>query len=262
MKNKKVLKLAIAVILYTAFVACITYVIAINVSDKSTDVTVSESSTNVNEVTEEPEASVEEPEISVEDLKTSEVDSDVTTADLTLSDGSTYTFYIPEGHKYITDNYVANIMHAYDTASEISSDNIIVTGNGDSIFNSVESISATTISSLKQLMYSLYGNDINVDDLAYSEAYTYMKTGEIPDTKLKDYSIEEVNTIVVDDVTYKAYMVSYYMDVEGNGNEDDYVKNEQLMCYSDTDDAIEIIVYTGDSDQEHAMDLLCTFLGV
>ena len=256
MKNKKVLKLTIAVILYTAFVACITYVIAIKVYDKSTDVTVSGNSVDVNEVTEKPE------ETSVEDLKTSEVDTDVTTANLTLSDGSTYTFYIPEGHKYITDNYVANIMQAYDTASDISSDNIIVTGNGDSIFNSVESISATTISSLKQLMYSLYGTDINVDDLAYSEAYTYMKTGEIPETKLIDYSIEEVNTIVVDDVTYKAYMVSYYMDVEGNGNEDDYVKNEQLMCYSDTDDAIEIIVYTGDSDKERAMDLLCTFLGV
>ena len=221
MKNKNTLKLIIAIILYTVIIAGITCAITVKVINPSTvvtdDVTVSSNTIDVQKV-------VEEPETSIENLKITEVDNDATTADLTLSDGSTYTFNIPEGHKYITENYVENIMQAYDTASDISCDSIIVTGNGDSIFDSVESVSATTISGLKQLMYSLYGNNINVDDLAYSEAYIYMKTGEVPETNLIDYSIEEVSKISVDDVTYTAYNVGYYIDVEGTGNKVSYKK--------------------------------------
>lgn len=259
MMNKNTLKLIVAVILYTAIVAGITCAITVKVISPSTVVT---DTVTVSSNTIDVQEAIKEPETSVENLKITEVDNDVTTADLTLSDGSTYTYNIPEGHKYITENYVENIMQAYDTASGISCDNIIVTGNGDSIFDSVESVSATTISGLKQLMHSLYGDDINVDDLAYSEAYIYMKTGEVPETNLIDYSIEEVSKIAVDDVTYTAYNVGYYIDVEGTGNKDDYVKSEQLMCYSDTEDAIEIIIYTGDNDQERAMELLHDFLGV
>ena len=245
MQTKITSKIVVAFILYTALVVSITCAVTTKMLSKDNVEETSVVNTNSIEASSEP----------TEDV-------DVVTADLVLSDGTKYTYNIPEGHNCITDNYIDNVVQAYGTESDIFADNIIVTGDGDSIYNSVESVSATTISSLKSLMHSLYGDDINVDDLAYSEAYTYMKTGEVPETNLIDYSIEEVDSITVGDVTYKAYYVSYYIDAEGTGNKDDYIKNEQLMCYSDTEDVIEIIVYANSNVKERTLELLHDFLGV
>ena len=60
----------------------------------------------------------------------------------------------------------------------------------------------------------------------------------------------------------KPFDVSYYIDAEGTGNKDDYIKNEQLMCYSDTEDVIEIIVYANSNVKERTLELLHDFLGV
>lgn len=248
MQTKITSKLVVAFILYTAIVVSITCAVTTKML-------------NVEETSSMDTDSIVTSPTPVEDVEIVE-DIDVVTADLILSDGTKYTYNIPEGHNCITANYIDNVVQAYSTTPDIFTDNIIVTGDGDSIYNSVESVSATTISSLKSLMHSLYGDDINVDDLAYSEAYTYMKTGEVPETNLIDYSIEEVDTITVGDVTYKAYYVSYYIDAEGTGNKDDYIKNEQLMCYSDTEDVIEIIVYANSNVKERALELLHDFLGV
>ena len=238
-------KTVVAFILYTVLIVSITCAVTTKMLSKD----------NVEETSVVNADSIEASSEPTEDVEIVEEDVDVVTADLVLSDGTKYTYNIPKGHNCITANYIDNVVQAYDTESDIFADNIIVTGDGDSIYNSVESVSATTISSLKSLMRSLYG-----DDLAYSEAYTYMKTGEVPETNLIDYSIEEVDTITVGDVTYKAYYVSYYIDAEGTGNKDDYIKNEQIMCYSDTEDVIEIIVYA--NIKERALELLHDFLGV
>ena len=252
MQIKITSKTVVAFILYTVLIVSITCAVTTKMLSKDNVEETSVVNTDSIEASSEPTEDVEIVE---------EEDSDVVTADLILSDGTKYTYNIPEGHNCITANYIDNVVQAYGTESDIFADNI-VTGDGDSIYNSVESVSATTISSLKSLMHSLYGDDINVDDLAYSEAYTYMKTGEVPETNLIDYSIEEVDTITVGDVTYKAYYVSYYIDAEGTGNKDDYIKNEQLMCYSDTEDVIEIIVYANDNIKERTLELLHDFLGV
>ena len=252
MQTKITSKIVVAFILYTALVVSITCAVTTKMLSKD----------NVEETSVVNTDSIEASSEPTEDVEIVEEDSDVVTADLILSDGTKYTYNIPEGHNCITANYIDNVVQAYNAKPDIFSDNIIVTGDGDSIYNSVESVSATTISSLKSLMRSLYGDDINVDDLAYSEAYTYMKTGEVPETNLIDYSIEEVDTIKVGDVTYKAYYVSYYIDAEGTGNKDDYIKNEQLMCYSDTEDVIEIIVYANSNVKERTLELLHDFLGV
>lgn len=251
MQTKITSKIVVAFILYTALVVSITCAVTTKMLSKDNVEETSVVNTDSIEASSEPTEDVE----IVEDVG-------VVTADLVLSDGTKCTYNIPKGHNCITSNYIDNVVQAYGTESDIFADNIIVTGDGDSIYNSVESVSATTISSLKSLMRSLYGDDINVDDLAYSEAYTYMKTGEVPETNLIDYSIEEVDTIKVGDVTYKAYYVSYYIDAEGTGNKDDYIKNEQLMCYSDTEDVIEIIVYANSNVKERTLELLHDFLGV
>ena len=251
MQTKITSKIVVAFILYTALVVSITCAVTTKMLGKDNVEETSSIETDSIEASSEPTEDVE----IVEDVG-------VVTADLVLSDGTKCTYNIPKGHNCITSNYIDNVVQAYGTESDIFADNIIVTGDGDSIYNSVESVSATTISSLKSLMRSLYGDDINVDDLAYSEAYTYMKTGEVPETNLIDYSIEEVDTIKVGDVTYKAYYVSYYIDAEGTGNKDDYIKNEQLMCYSDTEDVIEIIVYANSNVKERTLELLHDFLGV
>ena len=251
MQTKITSKIVVAFILYTALVVSITCAVTTKMLGKDNVEETSSIETDSIEASSEPTEDVE----IVEDVG-------VVTADLVLSDGTKCTYNIPKGHNCITSNYIDNVVQAYGTESDIFADNIIVTGDGDSIYNSVESVSATTISSLKSLMRSLYGDDINVDDLAYSEAYTYMKTGEVPETNLIDYSIEEVDSIKVGDVTYKAYYVSYYIDAEGTGNKDDYIKNEQLMCYSDTEDVIEIIVYANSNVKERTLELLHDFLGV
>lgn len=251
MQTKITSKTVVAFILYTALVVSITCAVTTKMLSKDNVEETSVVNTDSIEASSEPTEDVE----IVEDVG-------VVTADLVLSDGTKCTYNIPKGHNCITSNYIDNVVQAYGTESDIFADNIIVTGDGDSIYNSVESVSATTISSLKSLMRSLYGDDINVDDLAYSEAYTYMKTGEVPETNLIDYSIEEVDSITVGDVTYKAYYVSYYIDAEGTGNKDDYIKNEQLMCYSDTEDVIEIIVYANSNVKERTLELLHDFLGV
>ena len=251
MQTKITSKIVVAFILYTVLVVSITCAVTTKMLSKDNVEETSVVNTDSIEASSEPTEDVE----IVEDVG-------VVTADLVLSDGTKCTYNIPEGHNCITANYIDNVVQAYGTESDIFADNIIVTGDGDSIYNSVESVSATTISSLKSLMRSLYGDDINVDDLAYSEAYTYMKTGEVPETNLIDYSIEEVDTIKVGDVTYKAYYVSYYIDADGTGNKDDYIKNEQLMCYSDTEDVIEIIVYANSNVKERTLELLHDFLGV
>lgn len=251
MQTKITSKTVVAFILYTALVVSITCAVTTKMLSKD----------NVEETSVVNTDSIEASSKPTEDVEIVE-DVGVVTADLVLSDGTKCTYNIPKGHNCITSNYIDNVVQAYGTESDIFADNIIVTGDGDSIYNSVESVSATTISSLKSLMRSLYGDDINVDDLAYSEAYTYMKTGEVPETNLIDYSIEEVDSITVGDVTYKAYYVSYYIDAEGTGNKDDYIKNEQLMCYSDTEDVIEIIVYANSNVKKRTLELLHDFLGV
>lgn len=205
----------------------------------------------------------EEPTVSGNDITEFQVSKgtkDVHTAILTPEGSAPVTFNIPEEHYYLTQSYIDTVAQTYGIDATLACDNLIVTGNADSVYGAEEAINATTISGLRQLMSELYGDTVDIDALAYSEAYQYMVTGNIPETSLLNYSIELVDTIVKDGITYKAYHVSYDVDSYGTGNEEDYIHSEQIMCYSDTEDPIEIIIYTGEYNQERALSLLHTFI--
>lgn len=196
----------------------------------------------------------------VEEFQVSKGTKDVHTAILTPEGAASVTFNIPEDHYYLTQSYIDTVAQTYGIDATLACDNLIVTGNADSVYGAEEAINATTISGLKKLMTELYGDTVDVDALAYSEAYQYMTTGTIPETGLLNYSIELVDTIEKDGVTYKAYHVSYDVDSYGTGKEEDYIHSEQLMCYSDTEDPIEIIIYTGEFNKARALELLHTFI--
>lgn len=196
-----------------------------------------------------------------ETLELPEGTKDVHEVTVDLESGESLTYYIPDEHYYLTDNYLASVKASYNAANDLESPGLIVTGNEPSVYGSSEAINATPISGIKVLMQGLYGDDVEIGDLAYSEAYTYMTTGEIPETEALNYTIDEVATVEKDGITYKAYHVSYDIDYSGTGDENSIVHNEQLMCYSDTEDPMEIIIYTGDYDEERSLELLYTFLG-
>lgn len=205
----------------------------------------------------------EEPTVSGNDITEFQVSKgtkDVHTAILTPEGSAPVTFNIPEEHYYLTQSYIDTVAQTYGIDATLACNNLIVTGNADSVYGAEEAINATTISGLRQLMSELYGDTVDIDALAYSEAYQYMVTGNIPETSLLNYSIELVDTIEKDGVTYKAYHVSYDVDSYGTGKEEDYIHSEQLMCYSDTEDTIEIIIYTGEYNQARALELLHTFI--
>lgn len=199
--------------------------------------------------------------VTTETLELPEGTKDVHEVTVDLESGESLTYYIPDEHYYLTDNYLASVKASYNAANDLESPGLIVTGNEPSVYGSSEAINATPISGIKVLMQGLYGDDVEIGDLAYSEAYTYMTTGEIPETEALNYTIDEVATVEKDGITYKAYHVSYDIDYSGTGDENSIVHNEQLMCYSDTEDPMEIIIYTGDYDEERSLELLHTFLG-
>lgn len=199
--------------------------------------------------------------VTTETLELPEGTKDVHEVTVNLESGEELTYYIPEDHYYLTDNYLASVKYSYNAENDLESPGLIVTGNESSVYGSSEAINATPISGIKVLMKGLYGDDVEIGDLAYSEAYTYMVTGEVPETNALNYEIEEVATVEKDGITYKAYHVSYDIDYSGTGEEDSIVHSEQLMCYSDTEDPMEIIIYTGGYDEERSLELLHTFLG-
>lgn len=205
----------------------------------------------------------EEPTVSgnvINEFQVSKGTKDVHTATLTPEGSAPVTFNVPEEHYYLTQSYIDTVAQTYGIDATLACDNLIVTGNADSVYGAEEAVNATTISGLRQLMSELYGDTVDIDALAYSEAYQYMVTNNIPETSLLNYSIELADTIVKDGITYKAYHVSYDVDSYGTGNEEDYIHSEQIMCYSDTEDPIEIIIYTGEYNQERALSLLHTFI--
>lgn len=205
----------------------------------------------------------DEPTVSGNDITEFQVSKGtkaVHTAILTPEGSAPVTFNIPEDHYYLTQSYIDTVAQTYGIDATLACNNLIVTGNADSVYGAEEAINATTISGLRQLMTELYGDTVDVDALAYSEAYQYMVTGNIPETSLLNYSIELVDTIKKDGITYKAYHVRYDVDSYGTGNEEDYIPSEQIMCYSDTEDPIEIIIYTGEYNQTRALELLHTFI--
>lgn len=212
----------------------------------------------VEAVEETAEEVVAEEEVAVEEAVVEEgstVEDDGLT--LTLSDGSVYGFYLPEGQQIITEDYMDLVKKSY-SLDDVEGKNIIWTGDTDNYLDSTVCISATTLDGLRAFVVETRGNDVDVDSIACDEHYIYYTTGEIPETDYIDYSIEQVNTITIDETTYTAYTVDYFEKEK----DDSLTEYKYLVCFSDTEDTIEITVYTGEYDEEYAIELLGQFLGL
>ena len=180
-----------------------------------------------------------------------------------LESGEKVTFYLPEGHFDTTESLYEMISDTYGV--NVSSTNIFYTGNAETMFGSEQAINCCTYTASSIIMSAVAGEDTPTTG---STAYNYMVTGNLnPDERFEaDYSLTELEPIVVDDITYHVYNVSYTIPgsyTDENGEEVDAPTFIHcLQVYSNTEDTIEICVYTGDFNEETALDLLHQFLGV
>lgn len=186
-------------------------------------------------------------------------------ATFTLNSGEVVTYYLPEGHYNTTkegyDTFESSIGYVDRTAP------IFFTGSSETMYGSEQAINCAPLSALLPLISE------DVDALPdYSvlgpTAYRYMKTGVLePDVELEvDYKLNELVPVRVGDITYHVYEVSYKSPFEFTNEEGelvtDYLEVKRLDVFSDTEDPVEINVYTGEYNAEVANDLLLQFLGL
>lgn len=183
-------------------------------------------------------------------------------------DDKELTFNTPEGFYSLSDQYLENISEYYGVEN-LTSDTIAMMGDNSELYSSNTVISVDVISDVANIMKQIYGDDFNEDELVTSEAYTYMTTGELGDDLPLNFEIDEVGTYEVDGVTFKSYNVQYDTEyatsesVSENATEDvTTVHTQQLVCYSDTEDPIEIVIYQTNFNREEAVNYLKEFLGV
>lgn len=106
-----------------------------------------------------------------------------------------------------------------------------------------------------------------------SEAYTYMTTGKLSDDADETYKVEELKSFKVGDIEYKIYHTSYDITVKSSTAETDEDGNttapeeetthyDEIYCYSNTEDPIEIVVYQAEYNADSAIKLIEDFVGV
>lgn len=181
--------------------------------------------------------------------------------------GETVKYHTPDGFYSLTDQYLDNLSSYYSKDS-IKSDSMIVVGDAISPYDSKIVINANKLSDTLNMLKQLYGDDFKDEDMQDAEAYTYMKTGKLPDKLPLNYKIEEVDTYKVDGTEYVAYEVNYDTEYETEQDEDtkeskkETVHTQQISCYSKTEDSVEIIVYQSEFNREESLSALKEFLGV
>lgn len=241
----------------TAFAICgcigIFYLAGI-VSDKQS------TSTTVSENTVDPTAQQSEEEVV-------EYDTDIAEFDIKCEDGTEHHFNTPEGFYSLSDQYIANLRKYYGVET-LPGDNVVVVGDAMSPYDSGTVINASSLSQIREMLKELYGDDYNEDDILYSEAYTYMTTGELPESLPDNYEIDELATYTVNGIKYVTYEVNYDTTYETKSddttvseNTTETVHTQQLACYSKSEDSMEIIVYMQEFDRDTALSYLQEFIG-
>lgn len=181
---------------------------------------------------------------------------------ITTESGETMKFYTPDGWYSLTDQYVDNLASYYNV--EVDETNLVCVGNNAAQYQSTATVNMATLSKLHEIMEIMYADDenVNVDDLQYSEAYIYMTTGSLPEGVGDSYTIEEKDTIEKDGITYRSFLVGYDTEyyTDDTKTETTTVHTDELMCYSDTKDAVEIVVYMSEWDTDEALKYLHTFI--
>lgn len=200
-------------------------------------------------------------------------ETDIKTFDIKTSDGQTMTFNAPKDWYSLTDQYVENIRSFYEK-EDLKVENMYVVGDSDTETTVSALINAAPVSTVKDIMVQLYGEEYDEEEMLVSEAYTYMTTGKLPEDLPDNYTLDEIDSVKVGDVTYKMYDINYdntYVDgeesteaLEENGTEEQgttTIHTEKIACYSDTEDPIEIILYMSEFDKDKGVAYLKEFLG-
>ena len=190
---------------------------------------------------------------------------DGSTVVFSLSSGETPTYSVPENHFNTTSDFAQTLTDNYGV-SDLTLHNTLFTGSSVTLFGSEQAINCMAFSDLEQALLKL--GYVDTSTIQYSTAYTYMKTGNLsPGEFEENYELNELDSITCDSITYRVFEVSYetpttLTDPSTNEEITTSVKTECLQVYSDTDDTVEIIIYTGDYNRDTAVTLLNQFLGI
>lgn len=200
-------------------------------------------------------------------VETKQYNTAITNWELPLENGPVVKFKTPENFYSLSDQYLENLTKSY-SIPEVTSDDMIVVGDNSEATKCGTVINACTFSGLKDILKQVYGDEYNEETMLEAEAYTYMKTGKLPEELPLNYTIKELATFVKDDITYKAYEVNYDTeyeapseDTESTETSTETIHTTQVSCYSDTEDAIEIVLYQSEYDSKKALDVLGEFIG-
>lgn len=181
--------------------------------------------------------------------------------------GKELTFNTPETFYSLSDQYVDNLKEYYGVDS-ININELAVVGDKSSLYDTNTVINASALSTVSSILSEIYGDAFDTEDVVMSEAYTYMTTGSLPEALPLNYKIDEVDTYTIEGVNFKVYEVNYdteYVDdtvSENDSSGKTTVHTQQLACYSDTEDPIEVILYQTNFNREEAVNYLKEFLGV
>lgn len=233
-------------------------------SEKNKDVTTDTSVTET-EHTESVEmtAEMDDEDVESEDSGADLINyaTDVKEWDVTCNDGKTLKYYTPDTMYSLSDQYLEMLGTAYSKPG-LKSDGFIVVGDQSSPSSCNYIINAATLSSTADLLTQISGEETTVENMEMSEAYIYMTTGKLPEDVDDSFVIEEIETVAVGDVSYKVYKLGYdyeYTVSENAAPEIEHV--EQLACYSDNADCMEIYVAAQQFNADVALDMLHAFIG-
>lgn len=179
--------------------------------------------------------------------------------EVTLSDSSTLHYSTPADWFSLADQYNDGLIQYY--GKELPDTGIVCVGDNKDQYNATMIINARPLSQVQTVLETIYEDDFNAEEMMYSSTYTFMKDGTEPDD---GSTVEELESIVsADGHTYRifhhAFDTEYYTNEEQT--ETTTVHTDELLGYSDTEDAVEIIMYMAEFDQDAGIAKLKEFLG-
>lgn len=220
--------------------------------EKSASILKEEDSSTTEEAAEE--------DVETEEAEEPEYDITVSSKSVELTSGENFTFYTPSNFYSLTDQYLDSIGDYYDV-DKVNSESMFVVGDNKDQTLADTIINMDIMSDLPNVFTQLYKKDYSAKDIEMSSAYTYMKTGEIPDSAEDNFAIDEIDTFKVGDIEFRTFAVSYTTTYTDENGDEKQMESKEVDCYSNTDDAIEIIVYQTDYDTDVAVDLIRQFCG-
>ena len=195
-------------------------------------------------------------------LTLNQYQTDIKEFTLELENGESLNFYTPENWCSLTDQYLESLNNFYE--ADLPSGNTICVGDSANQYNASILISARPLSGVSEVMKAIYDDEYDPDVMLYSEAYTYMKTGSLPEELPDNYAIKELQTMSSKDghiyrLFYVYFTQEYYTDDTRTNTIT--IPSEQLMAYSDTEDAVEVICYGNEFDVDFMKNYFAEFIG-